>query len=258
MNEDSYLLLAQVFLILLVLLILWLIYRGIHLVLSTQQQIEKANKTAIYLLVALISWLLITGLVSLTGFFTNFQDLPPRIALAMLPPIILTIVLLFSKKNTRFLELVPEPWFIYLQSFRFPLEVILWLGFLGGSIPFQMTFEGFNFDIIVGLTAYIAGFVFFGRNRYRRFEAIIWNIFGLVLLVNIVTIAVVSTPSPFRIFMNEPANRILAYFPFIWVPGFLVPLAFALHVFSLKQLIFMSKNKRRKFTLRRGEKGEKG
>ncbi|MFT4663892.1 MAG: hypothetical protein ACI8YQ_001613 [Polaribacter sp.] len=250
MTEDSYLLLAQVLLISLVLLILWLIYKGTHRILSAQH-IEKAEKISTYLLAGLICWLLLTGLVSLSGFFTNFEELPPRIALAMLPPVFVTIYLLFSKKFARFLELVPERWFIYPQSFRFPLEVILWLGFLGGAIPFQMTFEGFNFDIIVGLTAYIAGFVFFAPNRYRRFEAIIWNIFGLVLLVNIVAIAIVSTPSPFRIFMNEPANRILAYFPFIWVPGFLVPLAFALHVFSLKQLIFMSKNKRRKFTLRK-------
>ncbi len=250
MTEDNYLLLAQVLLIFLILLVLWLIYKGTHRILSVQQ-IERADKISNYLLAGLICWLLLTGLVSLTGFFTNFEELPPRIALAMLPPIFLTLYLLFSKRFTPFLELVPESWFVYLQSFRFPLEVILWLGFLGGSVPFQMTFEGFNFDIIVGLTAYIAGFVFFARNRYRRFEAIIWNIFGLVLLVNIVTIAVVSTPSPLRIFMNEPANRILAYFPFIWVPGFLVPLAFALHVFSLKQLLFMSKNKRRRFTLRK-------
>ena len=252
MSPDTYLLLAQVFLVLLVVTVLWLLKRGCYQVLLRMNKEQKqAAKISLYLLAGSVLWLIITGLIAFSGFFTNFERLPPRIALAMVPPIVFSVFLLFSKRFSIFLKNLPEAWPIYLQSFRFPLEVILWLGFLGGSIPFQMTFEGFNFDIIVGLTAYMAGFLFFGRNRYRRLEAIIWNIFGLVLLVNIVSIAIVSTPSPFRIFMNEPANRIVAYFPFIWIPGFLVPLAFALHVFSLKQLIMMSKISRRKFTLRK-------
>ena len=254
MSPDTYLLLAQIFLIVLVVAVVWMVVKGCRKVLlkmNTEQ--KQLDKTIWFIFIGITAWLILTALIAISGFFTNFATLPPRIALAMVPPIILSVVLLFSKRFTNFLNLLPEAWPIYLQSFRFPLEVILWLGFLGGSIPFQMTFEGFNFDIIVGLTAYMAGFVFFGRNRYRRLEAIIWNIFGLVLLVNIVSIAIVSTPSPLRIFMNEPANRIIAYFPFIWIPGFLVPLAFALHVFSLKQLIMMSRIKRRKFTLRKNK-----
>lgn len=255
MAPDTYLILAQVLLILLVVVVLWFIQKGCRRILSAMEvEKQRANKISNYTLAGIILWLLIQAITATLGFFTNFEVLPPRIAFAVLPSVFVTIYLLFSKRFNAFLEKAPEEWLIYLQSFRFPLEIILWLGFLGGSIPFQMTFEGFNFDIIVGLTAYMAGFVFFARNRYRKLEAIIWNVFGLVLLVNIVSIAVVSTPSPFRIFMNEPANRIIAYFPFIWIPGFFVPLALALHLFSLKQLIFMSKNKRRKFNFTLGKK----
>jgi len=252
MAQDTYLFLAQIFLVLLVLSVLWIFFKSCQkLLISMGMEKSRAKKISVYVIIGLSSWLLILALVSLFGFFSDFEILPPRMAFAMLPPVFITIYLLFSKRFASLLEVTPENWPIYMQSFRFPLEIILWVGFLGGSVPFQMTFEGFNFDIIVGLTAYMAGFVFFGRNRYRRFEAIIWNVFGLVLLVNIVAIAIVSTPSIFRIFMNEPANRILAYFPFVWIPGFLVPIALAMHLFSMKQLIFMSKNKKRTFTLRK-------
>jgi hypothetical protein len=37
--------------------------------------------------------------------------------------------------------------------------------------------------------------------------------------------------------MNEPANTIVAQFPFIYLPGVLVVLAFVFHVFSLRQLL---------------------
>jgi hypothetical protein len=99
-----------------------------------------------------------------------------------------------------------------------------------------------NYDVLTGLTApFIA--LYLARNPGRKKTVgVVWNILGLLLLLNIVTIALLSAPSPFRIFMNEPANTIVAYWPFIWLPGFVVPVAFLLHVFSLKQLLAGSKS----------------
>jgi len=73
----------------------------------------------------------------------------------------------------------------------------------------------------------------------------IWNYFGLVTLVNIVTIAMLSTPLPIRMFMNEPANTIVTLFPIIWLPAMLVPLAYTLHIFSLKQMAMLRKDSKR-------------
>jgi hypothetical protein len=36
--------------------------------------------------------------------------------------------------------------------------------------------------------------------------------------------------------MNEPANLLVTKFPFILLPGMLVPLAYGLHFLSLRQL----------------------
>jgi hypothetical protein len=55
-------------------------------------------------------------------------------------------------------------------------------------------------------------------------------------LLNIVITAILSTPSPWRVFMNEPANYVVTWFPISWLPGFLVPLAYYLHFISLKQM----------------------
>ena len=82
-----------------------------------------------------------------------------------------------------------------------------------------------------------AGWVLAKRKSYAKAVGIIYNIIGLLLLFNIVTIAVLSMPTPFRQFMNEPANTMVAQFPFVYLPGVLVVLAFAFHAFSLRQLI---------------------
>jgi hypothetical protein len=36
--------------------------------------------------------------------------------------------------------------------------------------------------------------------------------------------------------MNEPSAEIVAQFPFILLPGILVPIAYAFHIFSLRQV----------------------
>jgi len=190
-----------------------------------------------YVLLGILFWLAAIGVLAHLGFFENFEALPPRILVAVIPPVILIFILLKSKVFSQVLAHIPKEWLVYIQSFRIVMEVILWMGMLAGFVPFQMTFTGFNYDIIVGVTAILGGMVFFGKGRLRRFEAIIWNIFGILLLLFIVGIAAVSTPGPFQIFTNEPANRMIAYVPFVWLPGFVVPFALAMHLFSLKQLL---------------------
>ena len=97
-----------------------------------------------------------------------------------------------------------------------------------------MTFEGRNFDILSGLSAIVVA-VLITKNKISPPLVIAWNFAGLALLVNIVTIAILSMPTPLRVFMNEPANTIVTKFPVVWLPALLVPLAYGLHFLSLRQ-----------------------
>jgi hypothetical protein len=108
-----------------------------------------------------------------------------------------------------------------------------------GMAPVQMTFDGRNLDILTGLTAPMVAYLYIKANgkAWARAMAIIWNIAGLGLLINIISIAMLSTPSPIRQFMNEPANTFIADVPYIWLPGFVVTFAYYLHALSLKQLL---------------------
>lgn len=204
--------------------------------------------------VSLLLWLAILALLAYLGFFFHFDSFPPRVMLALLPPLLVILVLLFSRFFGVVLRAIPEAWLVYVQGFRILMELFLWLGYRGGYVPPQMTFEWLNYDIVVGITAVMAGYVFFGHGRYRRLEAVIWNVFGMVLLLNVVFIAVLSFPSPARIFMNEPSNAFVATAPFIWIPGFIVPFALAMHLFSLKQLLFFRRKSARFRLLKKGRR----
>lgn len=235
---------AQIILVLLTFCLLYFLIRGLKHAFSKLAFSQNKQRKLLYFTSAgLTCWLGILTALSFLGIFEDFSILPPRIFIATIPAIVFITSLLFSKAFFRVIAQIPPAWLIYIQSFRIVLELVLWMGLLAGFVPFQMTFEGLNFDIVVGITALMGGFVFFARGRFRQLEAFIWNLFGIMLLINIVTIAVLSTPSPFRVFFNEPANTFIAYFPFIWIPGFLVPFALAMHLFSLKQIFYLPKTK---------------
>lgn len=238
MNTSIYILCQVIVVLLSFFLVAFITYALRRAYLAMRTDMHQQNQLIKWVFWGLSSWLFIQWMLGFMGFYSNFQVLPPRIFIfGLFPPLILSIGLCFSKKFTQLLKHIPPEWFIQVQSFRIIMEVMLWLGFIGGFIPFQMTFEGFNMDIIAGITALFAGIVFFGKGRFLKPESVIWNIFGIFLLVNILFIAVISTPSPFQIFKNEPVNTFIADAPFIWIPTFIVPFALAMHIFSLKQVL---------------------
>ncbi|MBX7152403.1 hypothetical protein K1X84_12230 [bacterium] len=216
-----------------VLLAIILFYLVVLLVRKTQQ--GQNHKVTFVVIAAIMFWFILTSVLAASGFLMNFTSIPPRLITVLLPPLILMIVLSSSKKITLWLKQVPPQWLIYIQAFRIIIEMELWLLFLDNIIPVQMTFEGRNFDVLVGLTAPLVAYGYSKRKLTSK-VVLAWNILGLLILANIVIIAIVSLPVPFRVFMNEPANTIVAYWPYVWLPGFFVPVAYTMHALSIKQM----------------------
>ncbi len=189
----------------------------------------------------MITWAVLLTVLSYNGFFNDFSKLPPRPALALLVPLPFVLWFAFSKTGTQLLQQVPAHWLVLMQSFRIFVEVLIWLSFLAGKLPIQMSFEGRNYDVLTGILALPAGYVLLKKKTYSHAIVIGFNTTGILLLLNILIIAVLSMPTPFRYFMNEPANTIVAQFPFILLPGALVPLAYSLHILSIRQL-YIRKN----------------
>ena len=217
----------------LVIVILLVILVGLNYALNKLNSRKATRKVAVTGIV-LVSWLGVQKFLATNGFFQDFSAMPPHILLVIVPSVIAIFIIAFSKGFRSILEAIPAKWLIGVQSFRIIMEIILWALFINAIIPVQMSFEGRNFDVLTGLTAPFAAILFAKRNS--KAGIIVWNILGLAFLLNIAIIALLSTPSPIRHFMNEPANTIIGYWPFIWLPGFVVPFAFAMHIFSLRKL----------------------
>jgi hypothetical protein len=103
-----------------------------------------------------------------------------------------------------------------------------------GVMPVQMSYEGLNYDIVTGTTAIIVAILARAGWSGRTLVAA-WNLLGLALLFDIVTVALVSTPR-FAYFGNDRLNEWVADPPYVWLPAVLVLAALAGHLVVFRAL----------------------
>jgi hypothetical protein len=161
---------------------------------------------------------------------------PPRLFLAVLVPLLLISGLFVSAGGRRFLDALPLSTLTYLNSIRVFVELILYGLYIHHQIPEIMTFEGRNFDILAGLTAPVIAYFSFNKPILTKRWLFVWNVCSLLLLLNIVTHAMLSAPSPLQKLAFEQPNIGVLKFPFIWLPGFVVPVILWDTSFLLRQL----------------------
>jgi hypothetical protein len=186
--------------------------------------------------VALLGWLALTGALAHRGFFDDFMRMPPRMLLVIVVPLAALFTLAFSRGLAPLLAAVPPAWPVAAQAFRIPVEIVLWRLAVEGVIPHLLSFTGRNVDILVGLTAPVVAYACFVRRARPARVAVWWNWAGIVILLNVVVHAQISAPTPWRLLHTDPPTTFIATLPYIWLPAFLVPLAWLLHAVSLRQL----------------------
>ena len=227
-SQIGFLLLSVVFFTLLILEI----RKGVQL---TGWNARRKKGFIARIVISLVVWAVLVSVWSLSGKMGDFSIFPINLMPVILIPLVVAVIFIPSKGLGEVLRQIPPDRLIRLQSFRFFVEVLLWILFLAELLPAQMTFEGRNLDILAGFTAPIIA-VLAAKSRIGNIAILVWNIICLGLLLNIVVTALLSTPSPWRVFMNEPANYIVTYFPISWLPALLVPLAYYLHFMSIRQV----------------------
>jgi hypothetical protein len=194
----------------------------------------KKSKTTLIILAA---WLGLQAIISATGFYTVTNNMPPRSALLIFPPIIFIIILFISPKGKKYIDGLNIKTLTILHTIRLPVEIVLYWLFVQKVVPQMMTFEGRNFDIISGITAPIIFYIGFYAMKSGRISILFWNFFCLGLLINIVIIAILSAPFPFQKFAFDQPNIAMLYFPYVWLPCFLVPIVLFSHLASIRQLL---------------------
>src|SRR5437868_12428766 len=141
-----------------------------------------------------IAWLALTWMAAASGVLRRFDLRPPPFGLLVLSVIVVSVVIAWSPVGTRLVRGLPLAILVGTQVFRLPLELLMHRAYVEGVMPVQMSYSGLNWDILTGITAGVLG-LWLIRRRAPGWVVAVWNILGFALLVNIVAVAILSTPA---------------------------------------------------------------
>jgi hypothetical protein len=198
--------------------------------------LASARALRLRFIVAAVAWIAMTMGLAYAGVLARWERRPPPLMGVFLGIFVLGIVLARSAIGDRLARGLPLAALVGLQSFRFPLEVVMHAAYERGLMPIQMSYSGRNFDVLTGITAVIlAAWLRFGHPPRAVVWA--WNVMGVLLLANIVTVAVLSVPT-FARFGSTPdrLNTFVADPPFVLLPTVLVLTAWAGHLVVFRAL----------------------
>jgi hypothetical protein len=172
-------------------------------------------------------WMAFWWLVAASGALAEFDRRPPPFVFMLFAVFAISAAIAFSPLGKRLAHGVPLAALVAFQSFRLPLELVMHRAAEEGVMPEQMSYSGWNYDILTGASALVVAMALQRGAPLGLARA--WNVMGALLLANILIIAMVSTPL-FAAFGPDRLNTWVADPPFVWLPTVMVVLAISGHL----------------------------
>ena len=179
-------------------------------------------------------WLSVVSIAAFSGRLLPRNGPPLPFALLVIAILALGVAIARSSVGDRLARGAPLAALVGFQSFRLPLELAMHRAYAEGLMPAQMSYSGRNFDIVTGLTALLLA-VAMMITRVPRWIVAAWNVMGLILLVNILGVAILSTPA-FAYFGPDRLNVWVMWMPYTLLPAVMVLAAWAGHLVVFRAL----------------------
>ena len=208
---------------------------GTHVASRRLNEDDGTRRHAVLITVVVSAvWMTAAWRAGESGVLRMWNATPPPFALLVVGILGLTVALACTKYGRRLALGLPLWALVGIQGFRLPLELAMHAMYERGVMPEQMSYSGRNFDIITGITALVVAWLVFSGRVGRR-VVLTWNILGLLLVLNVVTVGILSTPR-FRLFGDDRLNVFVTYPPFVWLPAVMVLAALAGHLIVFRAL----------------------
>jgi len=192
---------------------------------------KKANIISLILLM----WLIFQATLALNKWFMDRKSLPPHLIFPILICAIIILFLFLTPKGKRFIDGLSIETLTWMHVLRLPVEICLVMLATHKQIPYSMTFEGHNFDILSGLTAPIIAWWGIRKKKLPRKVILGWNIIALTLVLVVSVTGIGAIPSPMQAWDLQQPNYAVMHFPFIWLPAFIVPLVIFSHLVGIRR-----------------------
>ena len=195
-------------------------------------------RRAIILTLGVVLLMTVGAIAALSGQLSRFDFLPPPMFFMIASVTVIAFSVGLSPFGRNAAAEISLYTLVGLQSFRFPLELVMHYAGGAGIMPVQMSYSGFNLDIITGIGA--LALLALHKLSVRMPLSVLWawNIWGSLCLVVIYIIAISTSPIV-RAFGDEPQNlnTWVLYFPYVWLPVVLVTIAISSHIIITRRLL---------------------
>lgn len=181
------------------------------------------------LLLVFTIWQLAVGILASLKIFENKPNLFPLVILGAFLLTFFTLKRIDKQKlNSKIL--------LSIHVLRTLVELVLFQLFLQNKIPNLMTFKGWNFDILIGISALvILIYQLTNKRKINRQFFVIWNIIGIIILMFIVSLAILSSPLPIQQFAFDQPNIAVLEFPYCFLPTCVVPIVLMSHILLINE-----------------------
>ena len=196
---------------------------------------RSAKRQTLIAAVLAAAWIAATGMLAARGVLRMWD--PPTMGLVLGPAFAIAIGVTLSPLGRQLVAGIPIAWLVGFQGFRILVELLLHRAYVEGLMPVQMSWSGRNFDVATGITAIVVGLWLHTAVRPSSLLVSMWNTLGIALLANILVVAMLSAPTPFRFFAADPPNVWITRAPWVWLPAVMVLAAMIGHGLTIRWLL---------------------
>ena len=158
----------------------------------------------------------------------------PPMVFGVAVPVSFGLLLLLVPGFRAVVDCVDVSWIMAIQMFRafgYVFLILFDLSMLSESFALG---AGYG-DILVGLLAPVATYLWVQKTRLAKSFAILWNVIGILDLFAVaIPLYLISLPAVNNV---EPSTELMNYFPMVMIPTFIAPFFIVLHFYSLRIIL---------------------
>lgn len=197
--------------------------------------IQKSNRVFITIVLFYSTYFAYVSVMSLMGAFSE-NTLPPKIILFTVLPFFMFLILVVSnlKIYKTILQNVNLESLVRLHTFRF-IGIFFIITEYYGAIPTYFAYVGGLGDIAVAITSIFVARAITNKKTYAKILTIIWNIFGMLDIISVLTTAIITT----KLSIETGSQSVIEMtkFPFALIPSFAAATIIFLHISVFRKLL---------------------
>jgi hypothetical protein len=179
---------------------------------------------------AALATVLLSGSLAWSGWLQRMDAVPPPMAVMIALVFVAAFGLGLSPFGRACAAEIPLASLVAFQSFRLPLELVMHRAGTRGIMPVELSYSGYNFDIITGAGAVVLWTAMAMGIRVPRAILWVWNVWGCWCLAVITFIAVAASPMVRLFGEGSHLNTWVLFLPYVWLPVILVTAAIFGHI----------------------------